>query len=427
MDNLAALFSNHVKRLQAETEKALLATGHDSLVVSSGAPLGVLRRRRGAPRPGRSRTSPTGARSGSLAACFTSVPGRKPRLVRHAPEDYWYEQGGVTEGFWLDTFAFEERGLRRRRVAGTRPAGEGRLPGQRAGARARAWGSRPNREPLTARLDWLRSYKDDYEVRSIEEATAAGARGHAAAREAFAAGASELEIHQAFCRGGQLRPRRGCPTRRSSRSTRRARRCTIGSKRQGPGAAACCCSTPGREPRLRLRHHTDDAGSRAATPRFVELVESVDGDRAGPGGAPRRRADPTSRCTCRPTRQRRAGALGHAHPAASRRRKPSSRATRTPSSRTGSGTTWGSRCTTWRARQSDASGTPAPPPKEHPYLRNTRTIEPGHVFTMSPGIYFIPMLLRRFRSGAEAERLRLGAGSTRSRRSAACGSRTTCS
>ena len=47
----------------------------------------------------------------------------------------------------------------------------------------------------------------------------------------------------------------------------------------------------------------------------------------------------------------------------------------------------------------DPEGNKAPPPREHPHLRNTRTIEPRHVFTVEPGLYFIEMLLRPFRSG----------------------------
>lgn len=45
----------------------------------------------------------------------------------------------------------------------------------------------------------------------------------------------------------------------------------------------------------------------------------------------------------------------------------------------------------------DVGGIKKDPPKEHQYLRCTMNIAPGHVFTIEPGLYFIPILLNKLK------------------------------
>jgi len=394
--DLAALFSQHVGRLQVETEKALAESRFGSLVVSSGAPFTYFVDDRDAPFepvPHFAHWCPLGGPHHLLRV----VPGQKPRLVRYAPEDYWYEQGGVTEPFWLGAFRFEEAGSVDEAWKTLSQTANAAYIGNET-ERAAAAGLAVNPEALTSRLDWVRSYKDEYEVRCLEEATALGALGHQAAREAFKGGASELEIHQAFvravsCTEAQLPyttivalDEKGATLHyESKRSVRDGRVLLLDAGAQSRRYACDITrTTPGP----------------SCDARFTELVLRVDAlerelaTAALPGrpyldvhlqahrGVARILSDlRLVRLSAEETL-----AKGYTHPFFPH----------------GIGHHLGIQVHDVAGRQADAAGTPAPPPKHHPYLRNTRTIEPGQVFTIEPGIYFIPMLLRPFRSGPDA-------------------------
>ncbi len=393
---LDGLFSNHVARLQAETEKALGEAGLDSLVLSSGVPFTFFADDRDAPFepiPHFAHWCPlTGPRH-----ILHVVPGRRPRVIRYAPADYWYEQGGVTEDFWLPALDLEE--------AGTLEAVWERLGQPKRAAyvgdeteRARAAGLAPNPRELVSRLDWVRSYKDDYEIHCLEQATELGARGHRAAREAFAAGASELEIHQAFVRGVGTTEAK-LPYTTIVALDEKGATLHYESKRS-VGSGSVLLLDAGAQVHRYASDITRTTTAASCNPRLAEIAAAMDVleqelVRASAPGRPylevhldahRGIARILSEHGLVKATAEEAFEKGLTHPFFPH----------------GIGHHLGIQVHDVAGRQADPEGTSAPPPKEHPFLRNTRTIEPGHVFTIEPGLYFIPMLLRPVRRGSDA-------------------------
>jgi Xaa-Pro dipeptidase len=394
--NPADLFSSHVARLQAETEKALAATGFDSLVISSGTPFTFFVDDRDAP----FEPTPHFAHWCPLAGphhLLHVVPGRKPRVVRYAPEDYWYEQGGVTEAFWLPEFDLEEAGTLDAAWARIGTPERAAFVGSEAD-RATGLGLEANPRELVSRLDWTRSYKDDYEEQCLEQATVLGVRGHQAAREAFATGASEMEVHHAFV-GAVGTTEAELPYTTIVALEKHGAILHYESKQTVRDGRVLLLDA-GAQVRRYASDITRTTTAPSCDPRFAAMVPAMDAleqelARATTPGRPYLEIHLEA--------HRGIGRILSEHGLLKVSAEEACETGLThPFFPHGIGHHLGIQVHDVAGLQSDPAGTPAPPPKEHPYLRNTRTIEPGHVLTIEPGLYFIPMLLRPFRSGPRA-------------------------
>jgi Xaa-Pro dipeptidase len=392
----ATLFSSHVSRLQAETERSLSESDFDSLVVSSGTPFTYFADDRDAP----FEPTPHFAHWCPLTGphhLLHVVPGHRPRVVRYAPEDYWYEQGGLTEAFWLPEFDLEE--------ATELDAAWERIGRPKRAAfigseveRAATAGMTANPERLVARLDWTRSYKDAYEVAAIEQATTLGARAHRTAREVFQGGGSEMEIHHAFVDAAGTTDA-ALPYTTIVALDEHGATLHYESKRTA-GEGRVLLLDAGTQVRRYACDITRTTTREGCDPRFADMVRAMDAleqdlVRASTPGRPYLDVHVEAhRGIARILSEHDVFVVGAD--------EAFDRGLTHPFFPHGIGHHLGIQVHDVAGRQADPEGTPAPPPEEYPFLRNTRTIEPGQVFTIEPGLYFIPMLLQPFRSRPHA-------------------------
>jgi Xaa-Pro dipeptidase len=391
------LFLEHLRTRQGYAEQAMAANGFDALIISSGRPFTYFADDQDAP----FNTIPHFRHYCPLTGphhVLKLAPGRKPLLVRYAPEDFWYEQLPLGTPFWLAGFDLIEAPTVEAVWATVgRPARAAYIGDA---PEAGAAGLEVNPAGLTAYLDWGRSYKTPYEVACLEQATVRGAKAHAAGRAAFLAGGSELEVHHAFVQGAACMDfelafptiaaldEKGATLHYENKRTFRKGRTLLldGGARTLGYASDITRTTP----------------AEGCDPRFKALVAGMDRNQRELAAAVTPHTpfgDLHHLSHLKLAALLKESGILHAEP-----EEAVDLGLTRPFYPHGLGHHLGIQVHDVAAKLAGPDGSLAPPPARHPALRTTRQIEPGHVLTIEPGCYFIPMLLRPYRENGLAGR-----------------------
>jgi Xaa-Pro dipeptidase len=200
---LAALYDDHIRVQRERTDAALQACGFESLAIFAGRPPMQFLDDRPysfAPNPHFKLWVPLEA----CAECWLIYEPQAPlRLVFFQPVDYWYKPPALPSGYWTKHFAIEvirEPSEARQFLAGIESCA---FIGERQ-PEFDSWGFAAfNPRALLDHLHYDRARKTSYEVECMRRASQRGVRGHIAAERAFRAGASEFEIHLEYLRATQ--------------------------------------------------------------------------------------------------------------------------------------------------------------------------------------------------------------------------------
>ncbi len=399
----AILYPQHVCELQRRATEALARGGLDHLVVPSGTLHYQVFDDRDYPyavNPQFKAWVPLVRNPGSWLV-FT--PGSKPTLIYLQPFDYWHVVPETPDGWWVEHFdvvvirkpaealKYLPADMARCAILGEpqsaldADAGRNFLPN--------------NPPPVVDYLEYHRAFKTPYEIAMMRGATGVGVRGHRAAEAAFRRGASEFDIHLAYCAAAR-QDANDLPYRNIVALNEHA--AVLHYTELGTGVPAhlrsflidAGGSCGGYASDITRTHATDTAGE------FQALIDAV-------GAAQQAMCDQVRAGTD----YRRIHLDAHLALAGVLRDFGISKLSPESALETGvsnvffpHGIGHGIGLQVHDVAgfaQSDRGGM-IPKPEGHPFLRTTRVLEPGMVVTIEPGIYFIDMLLEGLKQGEHA-------------------------
>lgn len=391
------LYAQHLDHVIAAAERALERAGREHLLIGSGR----LRYHFLDDLPCPFRANPHfkwWLPLGDVPECWIAyTPGRQPRLIYHQPADYWHVPPADPSGYWVPHFDLRivrtpEDALRHLELDPARTAvcaeAEAALPGLPA----------DNPPALLASLHLARTRKSPYELACLREASRIAARAHRAAAAAFRGGASEAEIHLAYCAAAGHAEHELPYGNIIGLNEHAATLHYQHQARERPAGHRSLLIDAGAEARGYAADITRTYGN--GDPDFSALLERVAQLQLALAGRVRPGV-PYPELHLDAHRGIAAILVDLGIVRASAEAALATGITRAFFPH-GLGHFLGLQVHDVAGHQKDESGALHERPAEHPYLRLTRTLEAGNVLTIEPGIYFIDLLLDELRGGPHA-------------------------
>lgn len=394
--SIEALYREHLEVLQQRSAAALARVGRDHLLIASG----VEKYHFLDDRPYPFQVNPHFKHWLPLTRhphCWLVVtPGARPKLVYFQPDDYWHLPPAAPSGHWVEHFDIAVVADTAQIAALLPPPERCAILGETDAAEGAHLPDNP--QEVLDHLHWHRAYKTPYELALMRQASRRAVRGHRAAEAAFRRGESELGIHRAYLAAtghGDLDLPYGN---------------IVGLNEHG---AVLHYQYQDAEPPAESRSFLIDAGAshagyaaditrtwHAGDADFAALVDGV--DRVQQQLVDRVRAGQDYAALHLDCHRLLAGVLRELDIV---RMEPEAMLESGVSSvffPHGLGHLLGLQVHDVAGFQAGADGGRIDRPVGHPALRLTRTLAPGMVVTIEPGIYFIDTLLARLREGPEA-------------------------
>lgn len=193
----ALLYSAHMQELRRRADIALERGGFDHLVVPSGTAHYQVFDDRDYPYAVNPQFKAWVPLTRTPGSWIVYTPGRRPRLLYLQPRDYWHVVPQAPSGWWVEHFDIEIIRTPEQAIPLLPPREKSAILGEPQSALGDYAPNNP--APVVAYLEYHRAFKTPYEVAMMRRASEAGVRAHRAAEAAFRDGASEFDIHLAYC------------------------------------------------------------------------------------------------------------------------------------------------------------------------------------------------------------------------------------